>query len=287
MQYVKKATITMRSHPVLSEKWLQQRIIEDPEILGFGDVTVHDVEKTQPKGGRLDLLLSDAESNTRYEVELQLGATDESHIIRSIEYWDLERRRYPQYDHVAVIVAEEITSRFFNVISLFNGFIPIVAIQVTALQVADDEVTLLFTRILDHQVLAADEDDAGGVADRAYWEKRASTSTMSLVDELLLIAQAIDAGVALNFNRAYVGLARNGVASNFVAFRPRRKTVSIDIRLNRTDDLDRIVDDAGIDTLPYKTRWGQYRPVLRPGELETHADVLCDLFRRAHDQYHS
>ncbi len=27
-----------------------------------------------------------SESDTRYEVELQLGATDESHLIRTIEY---------------------------------------------------------------------------------------------------------------------------------------------------------------------------------------------------------
>ena len=70
-----------------------------------------------------DLLLQDADSNRRYEVEVQLGATDESHIIRTIEYWDIERRRYPQYEHTAVIVAEDITSRFLNIISLFNGMI--------------------------------------------------------------------------------------------------------------------------------------------------------------------
>jgi len=46
-----------------------------------------------------------AESTRRYEVEIQLGATDESHIIRTIEYWDIERKRYPQYEHTAVIVA--------------------------------------------------------------------------------------------------------------------------------------------------------------------------------------
>ncbi len=56
---------------------------------------------------------------------MQLGATDESHIIRTSEYWDIERRKYPQYDHTAVIVAEDITSRFLNVVGLFNGFIPI------------------------------------------------------------------------------------------------------------------------------------------------------------------
>lgn len=65
---------------------------------------------------------------------IQLGKTDESHIIRTIEYWDLERKRYPQYDHTAVIVAEEITSRFLNVISLFNRNIPLVAIQMQAIR---------------------------------------------------------------------------------------------------------------------------------------------------------
>jgi hypothetical protein len=51
-----------------------------------------------------------------YEVEIMLGSTDESHIIRTIEYWDIEKRRFPSKDHKAVIVAEDITNRFFNVI---------------------------------------------------------------------------------------------------------------------------------------------------------------------------
>lgn len=42
-------------------------------------------------------------------------------MIRTIEYWDIERKRYPQYEHCAVIIAEDITSRFLNVIQLFNG----------------------------------------------------------------------------------------------------------------------------------------------------------------------
>jgi hypothetical protein len=110
----------MKSHPTFNEKWLQGRIVDDPSLLGLGDLDVRDIERVQPKAGRLDLLLFDPESNTRYEVEIQLGPTDESHIIRTVEYWDLERRRYPQYEHVAVIVAEEITARFFNVIALIE-----------------------------------------------------------------------------------------------------------------------------------------------------------------------
>jgi hypothetical protein len=111
----------LKGHPQLTEKWVQRLIAEDATLLGLGDVELKDVERAQPRAGRLDMLLFDAETNTRYEVELQLGPTDESHIIRTIEYWDIERRRYPQYEHVGVIVAEEITARYFNVISLFNG----------------------------------------------------------------------------------------------------------------------------------------------------------------------
>ena len=133
MELHKSKVVSLKSHPVLTERWLQDEIVKDTSILGLGDLVVRSQERIQPKGGRLDLLLEDPDSGTRYEIELQLGTVDESHIIRTIEYWDLERRRYPQYDHVAVIVAEEITSRFFNVIGLFNGFIPLIAIQLNAL----------------------------------------------------------------------------------------------------------------------------------------------------------
>lgn len=105
--YIKPQRIQMKSHPELTEKWVQARIKEDPAILGLGDLILLHEERIQPSGGRLDLLLQDPETKRRYEVELQLGATDETHIIRTIEYWDIERKRYPQYDHCAVIVAED------------------------------------------------------------------------------------------------------------------------------------------------------------------------------------
>jgi hypothetical protein len=135
MEFTKSKPVSLKVHPSLDERWLQQRIIEDSTLLGLGDLTVQDVERRQPRAGRLDLLLSDPETGTRYEVEIQLGATDEAHIIRTIEYWDIERSRYPQFDHVAVLVAEDITSRFLNVINLFNKQIPLVAIQMRALDV--------------------------------------------------------------------------------------------------------------------------------------------------------
>jgi hypothetical protein len=132
--------------------------------------------RVHPRAGRLDLLLQDPETKRRYEVELQLGSTDEAHIIRTIEYWDIERKRYPQYDHCAVLIAEDITSRFLNVVSLFNGTIPLIAIQMQALKIGDN-VTLVFTTVMDELsrgYIDADEDAEAAPTDRAYWEKRGS-----------------------------------------------------------------------------------------------------------------
>ena len=87
------------------EKWLEDQIAANPAILGLGDgLRVVYRQRDQASGGRLDLLLENLESDDRpmYEVELMLGKTDESHIIRTIEYWDNEKRKWPKRSHTAV-----------------------------------------------------------------------------------------------------------------------------------------------------------------------------------------
>ena len=90
MKHVKLKTINLKNHSQLNEKWLQDIIADDPSVLGIGDVVLKDKERIHAGAGRLDLLLQDSDGHGRYEVEIQLGATDESHIIRTIEYWDIE-----------------------------------------------------------------------------------------------------------------------------------------------------------------------------------------------------
>ena len=99
MDFVMPEYISLKDHASYDERWLQDKINENPSLLGLGDLNVRDRERRQPSAGRLDLLLTSPESDTRYVVEIQLGATDESHLIRTIEYWDIERRRFPKYEH--------------------------------------------------------------------------------------------------------------------------------------------------------------------------------------------
>ena len=196
MDFAEPQYISLKNHQSYNERWLHEKILGNPALLGLGDLEVRDSERRQPNAGRLDLLLFDPEATTRYEVELQLGATDESHLIRAIEYWDIERKRYPQYEHIAVIVAEDVTSRFLNVIGLFNQTIPLIAIQLKAVKV-NDTLTLVATQVLGLMSRGTEEDEEGETVDRGFWERKSSRESLEVCDRLIEMIGMVKPGIAL------------------------------------------------------------------------------------------
>ena len=275
--------IDLKNHPFLTEAWLQDVIAENPKIIGLGDLILKDKERKQLRAGRLDILLQDPEINKRYEVEIQLGKTDESHIIRTIEYWDIERKRYPQYEHCAVIIAEEITSRFLNVIGLFNGNIPLIAIQLTVYKSGEDYF-LTFVKVLDEMTLGlVDEDEeVSEVTDRNYWETQKGTSkTVKIVDEALELITEVIPGYQLKYNKFYIGLAQNGRADNFILFRAKKNFTRMEIKLDQSEELENEIENRGIDLMDYEKRSGKYRVKITSSDLKKHRDFIKDLVRKS------
>lgn len=285
MKFIKPTKISLKTHSVLNEAWLQDIIAKDPSILGFGDVSLLQRERLQPRAGRFDLLLVDPETRRRYEVEIQLGASDESHIIRTIEYWDNERKRYPNHDHCAVIVAEDITTRFLNVISLFNGNIPLIALQLTAFE-QEGGVGLIFTRVLDEVSpgMAEDEEEAAASPmTRSDWETKASPQTVKLADQILENLKEVDQTLELNFTKHYIGLKRSGMPFNFLTFVPKKQRTHVAVKLPKTTEVDQIIENSGIEKLQYDSQWHNYRLALAPDELKTHRDLILRLGKSAYE----
>lgn len=285
-KYIRPKRIYLKNDPGFNEKWVQSLIADDPSILGLGELVLRDKERIQPRAGRLDLLLQEPDTQRRYEVEIQLGATDESHIIRTIEYWDIERKRYPQYDHCAVIVAEDITSRFLNVISLFNGTIPLIALQMQAFQIGEHS-TLVFTTVMDELtrgLVDEDEDAEAAPTDRAYWEKRATKATLGMTDDMLKLLHEVDPSLNLKYNKFYIGLEKDGQPYNFVTFRPKKSQLNFELKLPKTNENDTIIDSAGLDSLEYSKQWGTYRLRLSKDEIKNKFDTLLQLSRLAYDR---
>jgi len=285
MELIKPKKIFLRDHLELDEKWVHQQIADDPGILGLGDLVLRDRERIQPKAGRLDLLLQDPETDRRYEVEVQLGKTDERHIIRTIEYWDIEKKRYPQYDHCAVIVAEDVTSRFLNVISLFNGSIPIIAVQMTALQI-ENKVGLFFTTVLDETArgMVDEDEDVAEEVDRSYWENRGTRKTVALSDEAMEILRQFDSGLSPKYNKFYIGLQKDSKPCNFVVFRAMKGSLRVEPRIRRSEEVDAILEDAGFDVMPYNSRGGRYRLNISSTDFKERGETLKEIIGRAYRQ---
>lgn len=280
LEYVKHEKVFLKTHPVLNEKWLQAIIAEDPSVLGLGDLVLKDVERSTAYG-RLDLLLKDEEADTRYVVEIQLGKVDESHIIRTIEYWDEERNRYPQYDHIAVIIAEDITSRFLNVISLFNKAIPIIAIQLNALRI-DGKVVLNFAKVID-LVQRPDDDieEKTEPTDKEFWLKKSSRDVLETMDKCIELLQTVNPVYRENYNKRYVGIKDNYRSNNKVVFYPKRAHLRIGSKhTNREFWLDQL-EDAGITVFrEKKSKRVHFR--ITQEELESNRDLILSLFKDAY-----
>jgi hypothetical protein len=285
LNFVKHQKIDIKNHQELNEKWIQEIIANDPAIIGLGDLTLKDKERIQPHAGRLDLLLQDENATKRFEVEIQLGKTDESHIIRTIEYWDIEKKRFPQYEHFAVIIAEDITSRFLNVISLFNGFIPLIAIQMNAIKVGDN-ISLVFTKVLDQLKLGlVDEDeDVAEETDRNYWEQKGTKQTLVMADEILNIIRIMSPNCEFNYRKRYIGLKDGTQVNNFVKIVPQKNNVvKISLRIQKTDEIDEKIENASLDILDYDEKWNRYRIRIKKDELENKKDIITELLKYSYN----
>ena len=189
------------------EKWLQEQIFQNPGSLGLGELEALSKERSQSSGGKLDLLLKDPEDDSMYEVEVMLGETDEKHIIRTIEYWDNERRRWPQRQHFAVLVSESVTRRFFNVIQLLGQSIPIIAIQANLIE-ANGSRILSFTKVLDVYEEPADREELGPPATEEDWRQK-SPWTLETAKTLLDVIKPVWGELNLGYTKSYVSLRTN------------------------------------------------------------------------------
>jgi hypothetical protein len=225
--------------------------------------------------------MSDAPNETRYEIEIMLGATDPSHIIRTIEYWDMKRQRSPLIEHRAVLVAEEITSRFFNVIRLLNRAVPLIAIQLSAFQFGD-EVVLQFVRVLDTYEFGGDEESGPTeLTDRTYWEKRARPEALATIDAIVALISGSGSEPKITYNRTHVAVGTAGYI--FGWFFPRKIATHCPVRFKVGSEqrpaLMTKLEEAGLEA--ENRGQASIQMFLKPEQVKEHRALLAEILRVA------
>lgn len=85
----------------------------------------------------------------------------------------------------------------------------------------------------------------------------------------------------MKYNKHYIGLARDGLADNFVIFRARKEHLVTEFKLPRGEEVTAPIEDSGVDSLEYDKRWGHYRMRLTSKDLTDNRELLVELVRRA------
>jgi hypothetical protein len=281
---LKKVSSVLLRAVGLNEKWLQDRIREDTSLLGLGELEIFSQEHQQPVGGRIDFLMRNSTTEVFYEVEVMLGTLDESHIVRTIEYWDVERQRRPTYEHQAVIVAENITSRFFNILRLLNRSVPMIAVQLNAFRISENDIALHAVTVLNvNKEIQADEDEVAPSErkNRQYWQSRRSPDYLSIIDEIASLFQP-SGHDPLTYNRHHIALGTTGY--NFCWFSPRKSGWQVRCRLS-ADTRDAALNElqaGGFDDA--SPRHDEYVRFDISGQIsEVQKSALADVLKRAEE----
>ncbi len=226
-----------------AEKDIQDLIANDPEVLGLGRFSNVHRELTQPTGGRIDLILSGDQNSARYVVEIQLGHTDPSHIIRTIEYWDNERTARPHTDHIAVIIAEDFNKRFYNIIHLFSQHIPLIAVKMTAIRVADQN-SIIFTKVLDlstsNDRVSAIRKERSTAPEATGLPDHVSGANRELMEKLVELAAEVAPNLPASFHQNYTSI-KSGTRNRF-SFLPSKNRIRVVLHVHQTPEMDNLLE---------------------------------------------
>ena len=157
--------------------------------------------------------------------------------------------------------------------------------QLNALKVGDNLV-LNFTKVLDVVTIGEDEDEIVEKADRNYWETMGSTESVKLSDECLNIIKEFDSDYSLSYNKHYIGLSKRGRPNNFIVFRPKKKFLRAEVRLNDMDSSKNILEDKDIEIVSLDKKTGRIKFRLNKEDIDNNRETLKQIFETAYKEWY-
>lgn len=264
------------------EYWLQDQLADNPQILGLGDVELITQELHQTSGGYLDLLVK--RDDTYFSVEVQLDGVDASHAFRTLEYWTRNRARWPDNKHVAVIVAEQVNTRYGSALDMLATELPIIAIELTAEPRDDNHVALTSRIVAAHPELGVDVDPITGITKvrtAEMWKASATGAGREALEEFeRFVDERLGAAAYVDYSTvSHVGVRRG--RRIWCRLRPIESGISVNVpdpdggrvRGSATEAFTTMRDavaEVGVAMRWHPSAGDGARPVnfhLRPGDL--------------------
>ncbi len=92
-------------------------------------------------------------------------------------------------------------------------------------------------------------------------------------------------GYELKYNKSYIGISKDGVAKNFISFRPKKNFLYLMFKANEDKHLSDKLEEVGLD-ITYESRWKQYRLKLMDfDDYKKHRDIIVECVGIARDYF--
>jgi hypothetical protein len=106
-----------------------------------------------------------------------------------------------------------------------------------------------------------------------------------MADEVLRLLKTFDQELALTYNKFYISVSKDNKPFNFVIFRPKKSSLGVEPKLKKAEEIEIMLDSAGLDVLEYDTRNQRYRIRFSKDEIQKHGRLLKEILGRAYRDF--
>jgi predicted transport protein len=284
--------ISLKDHKSIKERNVQYMIAKDPYMLGLGELKLIDIQVEYENKERLDLLFQSKDLKTIYEVEIQLGQLDGSHLFRTVEYWLNERDNKLGHKHVAVLIAEVITKRALEIIKLCMCNVSIVILEMTAYESENGILYLKFKEIYPDECAIVDEYkqyeeyEEIVLCDRQYYENNAPAALLNAADTIFRILKEIDPVIEMNYTQGYIGF-KTGKIRGLAFIVIKQDVLILKLVLKNLAETETKIKDMKLDLIGYAERkekkCGEYKIRLTADDVKNKEAALKELLNMVHE----
>ena len=106
-----------------------------------------------------------------------------------------------------------------------------------------------------------------------------------MAGEVLRLLKTLDEELELKYNKFYISMSKDNKPFNFVIFRPKKNSLRVEPKLKKVEEIEIMLDSAGLDVLEYDTRNQRYRIRFSKDEIQKHERLLKEILGRAYREF--
>jgi hypothetical protein len=121
---------------------------------------------------------------------------------------------------------------------------------------------------------------------RQYWVERSCEENVAFAEKILeIVNSTTEATYQYKYNKGYFGFNRNGSATNFMALTPRRRDVSLSIKVVSTDEFDKIIIEKLGGRYNHNNGWYSMSIKNQPDKNDENFEALKPVIAQAEKEY--